>query len=515
MSRRFLALTTGVLLVGAACGSSSKTATPVATTGGAVTTKAAETATTKAADTATTKAAAPAATTTAAPAAGGTKVGAKAVADAEAAAKAKPLKATGDPVVIGFQNPEGDPAGTFPEYTLATQAAVSYINEELGGIGADYKAGKPGRPIKLEVCKMAITPADSQKCANELASKKPFAVISSLNFFGNHFAIYKAANIPVIVGTPITALDFTSPGVYAVGGGGGCLGVHTGLIEFVTKDLGKKKIAVPWADTPPGVFCYHDLEKKPLEVLAGKKIDGTTDIKAEGNAAKGSVPGLTHIGVPIKPGQADVTPQATQVLDFKPEGIVFSAQGADCWTFVSALAKLGWTNDKIPLVLSGACLDLAKMKELGDITKGIYFTGGASISNPESLEGQLKDESITYAAKMKQYATGGSETAGKGFATAGFTVMMQVWEIAAEQANGDGAKLDPAAFTKLMGATSGHHQWGGTGLDCADGIKNAPYIAVCNSTASTSQWDGAKLTSKRANYSGLYLIKGTDLDFGK
>ena len=216
------------------------------------------------------------------------------------------MKATGDPIVIGIQNPEGDPAGTFPEYTLAAEAAVKYINEELGGIGADYKAGKPGRPIKLEVCKMAITPADSQKCANELAGKKPFAVISSLNFFGNHFAIYKAANIPVLVGTPITALDFTSPGVYAIGGGGGCLGVHTGLIKFLTKELGKKKIAIPWADTPPGVFCYHDLEKKPLEVLAGKKLNGS-EIKAEGNTAKGSLPDLTHIGVAdqARPGRRD------------------------------------------------------------------------------------------------------------------------------------------------------------------------------------------------------------------
>ena len=511
-SRRYLpAALTGIMLVAAACGSSKSTGS--GTTAGATTTKAAAT-TAAAAATTTAAAATTAGATTTAAAGGSTQAGAKAVADAEAAGKAKPLKATGDPVVIGFQNPEGDPNGTFPEYTLAAEAAVKYINEELGGVGADYKAGKPGRPIKLEVCKMAITPADSQRCANEIAAKKPFAVVSSLNFFGNNFAIYKAANIPAIVGTPITALDFTSPGVYAIGGGGGCLGVHTGLIEYVTKDLGKKKVAVPWADTPPGVFCYHDLEKKPLEVLAGKKLDGT-DIKADGNTAKGTNAGLTHTGVPIKPGQADVTPQATQVLDFKPDGIVFSAQGADCWTFVSALAKLGWTAEKIPLVLSGACLDLAKMKELGDITKGIYFTGGVSLLNPESLTGQLKEEALTYAAKMKQYATGGSETAGKGFATAGFTVLMQVWEIATEQAAGDPTKIDGAAFAKLMGATSDHHQWGGTGLDCAGGTKNAPYIAVCNSLASTSQWDGTKLTSKRANYSGLYLLKGTELDFGK
>ena len=271
---------------------------------------------------------------------------------------------------------------------------------------------------------------------------------------------------------------------------------------------------MPWADTPPGVFCYHDLEKKPLEVLAGKTLKGT-DIKADGNTAKGSIPALTHIGVAVKPGQADVTPQATQVLDFKPDGIVFSGQGADCWTLFNSMTKLGFKASEIPMVMSGSCLDLAKMKEIGDPAKGVYIVGGASILNPESLEGQLKTEALTYAEKMTKYATGGMETGGKGFATAGFATMMQVWEVASIAANGDPAKVDGAAFSKAMSETANHHAWGSTGLSCADGAKNAPYISVCNSTVTASQWDGSKLVVKRQNYSGLSLIKGTELDFGK
>ena len=516
MSRRVVALTAAgaLLLMGSACGSSKKTGGAAATSG---TTKAPSAVTTAVAGTTAAPAKTTAAATTAPTAAGGAKqVGADVALANEQAGQAKPMKATGDAITIGFQNPEGDPAGTFPEYRQAAEAAVKYINEELGGIGADYKAGKPGRPINLVSCKMAITPADSQRCANELASKKPFLVISSLNFFGNHFAIYNAAKIPVLVGVPITALDFTSPGVFAIGGGGGCLGAHTGLIDILTKQLGKKRIAIPWADTPPGVFCYHDLEKKPLEVLAGHHLDGSP-IKAVGNTDLGSIPDLQHIGVPIKAGQADVTPQATQVLDFKPDGIGFSAQGADCWTFISSLSKLGWTQTKIPVVLTGACIDLAKMKELGDIAKGIYFvgSGGATLSSPESLTGQQKFEAETYVSRMAKYAEGGADTAGKGFATAGFTILMQVWEILNEQANSDPSKVDATAFVKLMGATQNHHQWGATGLSCADGVNNAPYVAVCNSTANTLQWDGTTLKEVHPIFSGLHLIKGTDLDFGK
>jgi branched-chain amino acid transport system substrate-binding protein len=512
-SLRVVAVLGALALAATACGSSDGGSSATATTAAP-----AAAATTAAAAAATTAAAASGATTTAAAAAGGKLKHADESLAAEQAGQAKPMKATGDPIVIGLQNPEGDPAGTFPEYTFGAEAAVEYINEELGGVGADYKTGKPGRPLKLEVCKMAITPADSQKCANELASKKPFLVLSSLNFFGNHFAIYNAAKVPVLVGTPITALDFTSPGVYAVGGGGGCLGAHTALIKILTKELKKKRIAIPWADTPPGVFCYHDLEKKPLEVLAGKKLNGSP-MKAEGNANLGSIPDLQHIGVPVKAGLADVTPQATQVLDFKPDGIGFSAQGADCWTFVNALAKLGWKQSETPLVMTGSCIDFAKMTEAGDTAKGLYFVGNGapSLLATEGMSPQDKHVADTYQSRMVKYAEGGADTAGKGFATQGFTILMQIWDLLHEQSGGDATKIDVAAFTKLLGETDGRFQWGGTGLDCAGGRENAPYVAVCNSTANMLQWDGKALNpvASVGVFSALDLIKGTELDFGK
>ena len=57
--------------------------------------------------------------------------------------------------------------------------------------------------------------------------------------------------------------------MFSIGAGGGCLGAHTGLVYAATQELKGKRVAVPWADTPPGVVCYYDLEKKPLDVLQG------------------------------------------------------------------------------------------------------------------------------------------------------------------------------------------------------------------------------------------------------
>jgi branched-chain amino acid transport system substrate-binding protein len=329
-------------------------------------------------------------------------------------------------------------------------------------------------------------------------------VYSTLNFFGNHFATYNAAKIPVIVGTPISPLDFTSPGTYAIGGGGGCLGVHTGLIEFATSDLKGTKVGVPWANTPPGVFCYHDLEKKPLNVL-----NGTTTAKDNDKAL--TKPTLTHIGVPILPGTADVTPQAQQVLDFKPDVIVFSAQGADCWSFVNALGKLGWTPSKIPLVLSGACTDDVKAKEAGDLAKGIYFIGAAPITQTANLKGLLQEESKIYLGKMEKY--GAKADMFKGFATQGFLGIINLWAYGSITANGNPGSLTAQALEDAFAKTKGSHSFGSTPLECASAP--APYLSVCNSRVTATQWNGSGYDLKRANFTGLPLIKGTALDFGR
>ncbi len=431
--------------------------------------------------------------------------GAGALEQALQCAEASPLVASGDPVVIGIMNPEGDPNGSFPEYTVMAQAAVDFINNELGGIGADYATGTPGRPIKLEVCKMAISPVDSQKCANELAAKNPLVVYSTLNFFGNHFPILVEAGIPVVVGTPISPADFTTAGVYAIGGGGGCLGVHTGLIYYATQEVlggtaDAVKVAVPWANTPPGVFCYHDLEKKPMNVLNGST--------ASSSSLAGSMPGLEHTGVSILPGQADVTPDAQKVLDFDPDVIIYSGQGADCWSLVNSMLKLGWTPDETPLVLSGACTDLTTMGELGDKIKGTYMIGSSSVLVPEALPpGQLQREAFVYNEKGAQYASDDTSV-GKGFGTQGFTGIMAIWMVAnsiADNLSGDG-------LVSAFEATKDHHAFAGSGISCQDAI--APYVAVCNSLVSASQWDGSQLVPVKDDFSGLDLVAGTELDFG-
>jgi branched-chain amino acid transport system substrate-binding protein len=418
----------------------------------------------------------------------------------------QPLAAEGEPIVIGFQNPEGDPNGSFPEYTLAAQAAVDYINAELGGFGADIQNGVPGRPIELAVCKMAISPDDSQRCANELLSEDPFLIVSSINFFGNQIPIYQSAGVPGVVITPITIADFTSAGVYSIGGGGGCLGVHTGLVEFATTEFGDiTKLAVPWADTPPGVVCYYDLENKPIGVLNGS---------VEGDAERaGSMPDLTTIGVPIKPATPDITPQVTEVLGFEPDAIIFSAQGSDCWNLVDGLGRLGWTPDQIPLVLSTACLDFEAMRAAGDLANGVYFVGSSTTTtqDPADIENERDAfEASIYQGKSEEYGLDDANRF-KGFAAAGFAGMMILWE-RASQIVAEGGELTPEAFDEAIATTDEVHAFGSTPMSCSAAPE--PYVAVCNSIVAASQWDGEALNSVRNRFTGVDLVAGTELTPG-
>ncbi len=404
---------------------------------------------------------------------------------------------TGEPFKIGVQNLEGDPNGSFPEFSIAIQAAADYVNAELGGLG--------GRPIEIVLCKSIVSPDDSQRCANELSAEGVDLAISTINFFGNHYSIYRGAGIPVLAVTPITIADFTSEGVFAIGAGGGCLGVHTGLVEFATNQIEElegidvQKVAVPWSDTPPGVVCYNDLEAKPLDVLNGSE---------PGEAARaGSKPGLSHIGVAVAPAAPDVTAQATEVLDFAGDVIIFSAQGADCWNFVDALGRLGWTPESTPLVLSGACTDFTAMAAAGDLAKGIYLTGTENglLSPLEGLTGQHLDNATAYQTKGLEYGMT-SDDLFKGFAGQGFSAIMSIWEIA-QGIDGD---VTGQAISDGYGNTDGTQpSFGNSPLNCKSAP--APYVSVCGSSISVSQWDGTQLVLVTERLTGLDLVAGTAL----
>jgi branched-chain amino acid transport system substrate-binding protein len=218
--------------------------------------------------------------------------------------------------------------------------------------------------------------------------------------------------------------------------------------------------------------------------------------------------------VPIKPATPDLTAQVTQVLGFNPEVIVFSGQGADCWNLVDGLVKQGWTADKIPMIMTGSCIDFEKMTAAGAPAVGTYFIGaaGAALSNPDLIANpRFKFEAVTYLEKAAKYGMTEADI-NKGFAAQGWSVMMTIWEQANLSSGGDPTKLDPAAFVAQFRGTSNNHIYASVPFGCTSAPE--PYVAVCNQTSSLSQWDGKELVTIVEQFSGVDLIAGTELKPG-
>ena len=81
-----------------------------------------------------------------------------------AATTAAGEQATGEPIVIGIYTPADNQSFTAPELIDGAEAAVEYVNNQLGGIG--------GRPIQLESCTTDYTAPGLTACVNELFQKE-------------------------------------------------------------------------------------------------------------------------------------------------------------------------------------------------------------------------------------------------------------------------------------------------------------------------------------------------------
>src|SRR3954464_958338 len=80
------------------------------------------------------------------------------------AGKADPTKSK---VFIGYVNEEGG-VPAFPEATAGIDAAVQYINNELGGV--------QGHPLEVKKC-LVQTEEDGQKCGTQMANDNDVKVV--------------------------------------------------------------------------------------------------------------------------------------------------------------------------------------------------------------------------------------------------------------------------------------------------------------------------------------------------
>ncbi|MCZ7526517.1 MAG: ABC transporter substrate-binding protein [Acidimicrobiia bacterium] len=207
-------------------------------------------------------------------------------------------QASGEPIVIGYVNQEDTPAGSFPEIREAAEAAVEYVNNELGGVG--------GRPLALEICTTLGTPESAASCANELVEKGVLLVAPGIDFGTEaSLPVLEEAGIPYIGGVPLLTPEYLSPVSFQFIAGSAS--AFPAQAVYLADEVGATKVNILYTDNPAGLAAADTFGK---QVLAKK---GITDVNL----------------IPEKADAADFTPSVSAAAEGDPDAIMvlFAASG--------------------------------------------------------------------------------------------------------------------------------------------------------------------------------------------
>jgi branched-chain amino acid transport system substrate-binding protein len=324
------------------------------------------------------------------------------------------------PIKVGYINQEGG-APAFPEATVGIEAAVAYVNKELGGA--------KGHPVVLEKC-IVQSEEDGQKCATQMANDADVTfVIEGVLAVGNK-AIYSVlgGRKPILEASPSTSDDLTAEGAYSYTPGGP--GTIAGMAQFVAEQLPDvKRVAVLYADNPAGKASAEQFLKPQLQKL------GVKDVKLVGVADTATGP---DVATAI---QAAGGLQADTLISF------LTVPG--CIATYDALQSLGI---KPRVVATGLCFGTPMTQHMRDVgskdqvPNGWYFAAfGYSYFVPDEASGMA-----TYLAKVRQYGPKNVEYTG--FAGYTFANLMTAVKFVNEIGPD---RLTSAAMSKAMGSFQG------------------------------------------------------------
>lgn len=363
---------------------------------------------------------------------------------------AGPADTKKSPIKVGYINQEGG-APAFPEASTGIDAAVAYINRELGGA--------KGHPVVLEKC-VVQSEEDGQKCGTQMANDPEVKfVIEGVLTVGNK-AIYSVlgGRKPIMEASPSTSDDLTAKGAYSYTPGGP--GTIAGMAQFVAEQLPDvRRVAVLYADNPAGKASAEQFLKPQLQKL------GVTDVKLVGVADTATGP---DVAAAI---QAAGGRQADTLLSF------LTVPG--CMATYDALQSLGITPR---VVATGLCFGTPMTKHMRDVGSedqvpdGWYFTNfGYSYFTPDEASGMA-----TYVAKVKQYAPKNAEYTGfAGYTFANLmTAMKFVNEIGPD-------RLTSEAMAKAIESFEGPMMMVAGPIECG---YSPVFAALCGSQIGVEQY---------------------------
>lgn len=315
---------------------------------------------------------------------------------------ATPADDAADPIRVTMINQENSPAGSFPELRAAAQAAVAFVNAELGGVN--------GRPIELEPCITDFSVERSQACAQQAAQSGAVVVTSGIDVGANaSLPVLEQNGLPLVGGVPATLAEMRS-GI-ATFFSGGVTGAYMAFAEHAARE-GRTKIAFAY-----GEFESFEVPVKEYGVPVAESLGLETEL------------------IPFPLIGADMLPVLTAAVDTGADAIVVGAADTACVPTMTTLPELDFEGQ---LYLTGACAApeiLAQVPD--DVQARVIFNseGGADQDTESSL----------FDAAIERYAT---EPAG-GAGTVTFRSTMNLWNLLTSLDTIDAASVAEALATSV------------------------------------------------------------------
>ncbi len=225
-----------------------------------------------------------------------------------AAASAAP-RPTGEPITIAMISQESGPAA-LPDSRLAGEAAVKYVNQELGGAA--------GRPLRLETCVTDGSPEQSSGCANQLLEKHPVAFVGETELgTAGSVPIIEQAGVPLVGAAGVTPELVVSKDAFAFGLD--AVGDWSGWTKFLTTAGKAKTINLLNLDIPAAPVFEQVVRSvaKANGAKVGKVVSlplDATDASAQMAAAAGGNPDVVmavtsaQLCVPVAQAHESVAP---------------------------------------------------------------------------------------------------------------------------------------------------------------------------------------------------------------
>ncbi|MGC9537521.1 ABC transporter substrate-binding protein [Streptomyces sp. UG1] len=346
------------------------------------------------------------------------------------------------PVTIGWANVEGTANGA-PEATKGAQAAVDYVNKELGGIG--------GHPLALQVCKIASAEEEGQRCGQEMINNSAVSAVA----FGSVFVGDQSFN---------SVLKGKKPVLVSVATGSSVPTAKNTSIIF--GDL--SHVWGPW-----GSYGRDVLNAKTAAIIH-------TNTPPDKVAAEAARKAMESAGIKVKSVGFDA--QATDLLGpvtaaggQSADMIVPISAGQGCVGIAKALKQLGSTK---PVVSGPVCLSPDVAQGLGgDFPEWTYGVA-------QTLPNDSKAADVQAYVKASSSAGLDKADQGKVWAAVSWSTVLAY----AKVMNEVGAdKITPAAVSAQLATFQGPVVMGAPKVECG---KYSDSPAVCNDQARFYQYEG-------------------------